>query len=458
MGGKCKGKADTSGRPYRSLAGRCPNPRLTSLDAHRCGRKRLSSAQAPRALSLAARGDGGRGSARCSSSRPGRTTPTSTASPRISRNGTRNSMRLHDWGQMHRARPGHKLLFWFPRGRVVGGSSAVNTCIALRGQPHDYDEWASMGLPEWSWDKCLPAFKRLENDLDVKSQWHAQSGPVPLRRHTSAELAPWQAAFLEACQALGFPWCDDSNDPTTTGAGPHAMNLVDGVRMSAARCYLDEATRSRAEPDVRPHTLVRRVLLRDRARRRRRGRDARARARARARPASSFARGRRPRRASFCGRASARAPRWSASASTSSSTCPRSARGSSTTRARPSSCGRVRRTASRDGTSSRPCSATRRRRARATTCSCRQGPSFRTRTCDLPLVSIMAERREVVRHGDHRVRSPNPHATPRIESRLLVNDADRERALEAMQLAVELARTPPMRELATLLLAAASAS
>src|ERR1700679_3313222 len=50
------------------------------------------------------------------------------------RNGTRNSMRHHDWGQMHRPRPGSPLLFWFPRGRVVGGSSAVNTWLALRGQ------------------------------------------------------------------------------------------------------------------------------------------------------------------------------------------------------------------------------------------------------------------------------------------------------------------------------------
>src|SRR5580704_12895831 len=154
------------------------------------------------------------------------------------RDGTRNSMRLHDWGQMHRTRPGAPLLFWFPRGRVVGGSSAVNTCIALRGQPHDYDEWASMGLPDWSWKQVLPAFLRLENDLDVRNKWHSQEGPVPIRRHRREELAPWQAAFLEGCETLGFPRCEDSNDPTTTGAGTQAMNLIDGERMSAARCYL----------------------------------------------------------------------------------------------------------------------------------------------------------------------------------------------------------------------------
>jgi choline dehydrogenase len=174
--------------------------------------------------------------------------------------GTRNSMRHHDWGHMHRARPGHPL-FWFPRGRVVGGSSAVNTCIALRGQPGDYDEWASLGLREWGWDSCLPAFKRLENDLDARSEWHSQEGPIPIRRHPASELVPWQARFLEACASLGFPRTDDSNDPTTTGFGPHAMNKVGGIRMSVARCYLTRAVRGRANLRIRPDTVVRRLLL-----------------------------------------------------------------------------------------------------------------------------------------------------------------------------------------------------
>jgi choline dehydrogenase len=177
------------------------------------------------------------------------------------RDGTRNSMSKHDWGQRHRPHPGHPIVHWFPRGRVVGGSSAVNTCIALRGQPYDYDEWASLGLHEWGWDACLPAFKRLENDLDVRSEWHSQQGPVPLRRHRPGELVPWQAAFLDACAELGFPACHDSNDPTTTGAGPHAMNKIDGVRMNVARCYLTPEVRRRPNLRIRPDTVVRRVLF-----------------------------------------------------------------------------------------------------------------------------------------------------------------------------------------------------
>lgn len=180
--------------------------------------------------------------------------------PEDLRNGRFNSMTAHDWDLRHRPTP-RQVPFHYPRGRVVGGSSAVNTCIALRGQPYDYDEWAELGLPEWSFERCLPAFKRLETDLDVDNEWHGREGPIPIRRHPPHELETWQAAFLEACESLGFPRCDDHNDPTTTGFGPHAMNKLDGERMSTARCYLTPATRGRDNLRLRPHTTVRRIVF-----------------------------------------------------------------------------------------------------------------------------------------------------------------------------------------------------
>jgi choline dehydrogenase-like flavoprotein len=180
------------------------------------------------------------------------------------RDGTRNSFSKHDWGYLHRPTSG-QMLFRFPRGKVVGGSSAVNTCIALRGHPYDYDEWAALGLPEWSFERCLPYLKRLERDLDFDNQWHGQDGPVPLRRHPPGELTPWQAAFLEACDELGYPRCADHNNPTLpAGAGPHAMNKVDGQRMSAARCYLGPAVRRRDNLRIRAGTVVRRVRFQNR--------------------------------------------------------------------------------------------------------------------------------------------------------------------------------------------------
>ena len=349
--------------------------------------------------------------------------------PEDLKNGTRNSMRRHDWGQNHRPRPDSPFLFWFPRGRVVGGSSAVNTCIALRGQPHDYDEWASPGLPDWSWERCLPAFKRLENDLDVKSQWHSQEGPIPIRRHTASELAPWQAAFLEACATLGFPRCDDSNDPTTTGAGPHAMNLVDGVRMSAALGYLDARARSRQNLVIRPGTVVRRVLLRDR-----RVVGVEVETYGRVHTVASP-------RVVLC-----------AGATSTPGILLRSGIG-------------PRRAVEHPGSAIflRP---KQRHRVpgrhfiqpvlRATSKSGPRNDVFLQAGSvvphpygDIPLVSIMESIGKSYGRGTIEFTSPNPHRSPRIESRLFMEDRDRERALDAMQLAVELAETPAMRSMAT---------
>jgi choline dehydrogenase len=175
-------------------------------------------------------------------------------------NGTKNSTIAHDWGFRHQP-TALDVVHRYPRGRVVGGSSAVNTCIALRPRPYDLDEWASLGLPAWSWDKCLPAFKRLERDMDFDDEWHGRDGPVPIRRHPADELVPWQAAFIEACRELGFAACPDHNHPRSSGVGPHAMNKVGGVRMSAARCYLTAAVRRRDNLTIRAGALVRRVLF-----------------------------------------------------------------------------------------------------------------------------------------------------------------------------------------------------
>lgn len=180
------------------------------------------------------------------------------------RDGTRNSTVLHDWG--FRFRPTPRQSLWdFPRGKVVGGSSAVNTCIALRGQPYDFDEWAALGLPEWSWERCLPAFLRLEDDRDFGDEpHHHRGGPLPIRRHPRSELVPWQAAFDDACAELGFPACPDHNGPAPPGYGPHPMNKITGERMSAARCWLGADVRRRPNLRVRPHALVRRVLTENR--------------------------------------------------------------------------------------------------------------------------------------------------------------------------------------------------
>jgi len=174
--------------------------------------------------------------------------------------GRKNSLRAHDWGFRYQPRAEGRADVPLPRGKVTGGSSAVNTSIALRGQPEDYDEWAAAGCPEWAWSRCLPAFIRLEADQDVRNELHGVDGPIPIRRYPPEELVPIQRAFLDACRTLGYPDCPDHNDPATTGAGPHPMNKREGVRISTNLAYLAPA-RERSNLMIRPRTLVRRVVV-----------------------------------------------------------------------------------------------------------------------------------------------------------------------------------------------------
>jgi len=171
-----------------------------------------------------------------------------------------NSYVDHDWGYTYTPVAGGRPTV-FPRGRVVGGSSAVNTTIALRGMPEDYDGWADEGNPEWAWSEVLPAFRRLERDLDFGHEpWHGDAGPITIRRYREDELAVPQAAWLAAASELGYPSCADANDPSSWGAGPHPMNKVGRVRVSTAIGYLS-AARVRPNLTVRGSSPVRRLVV-----------------------------------------------------------------------------------------------------------------------------------------------------------------------------------------------------
>ncbi|HEY8171534.1 MAG TPA: GMC family oxidoreductase N-terminal domain-containing protein, partial [Dehalococcoidia bacterium] len=174
-------------------------------------------------------------------------------------NGNNNSYTAHDWGFVAEANTTGRATP-FPRGRVVGGSSAVNTAIALRGVPEDYDEWAALGNDEWAWENVLPYFRRLETDLDFDDDFHGRNGPVPIRRHREDELTPVQSAFMGAMRALGYPETNDNNDPRSTGLGAHPMNKRGRTRMSVALCYVEPA-RHRLNLTIRGDCLTHRVLF-----------------------------------------------------------------------------------------------------------------------------------------------------------------------------------------------------
>ena len=185
--------------------------------------------------------------------------PTADQMPADLLNGNDNSYFAHDWGYEAEATALGRLVH-LPAGRVVGGSSAVNTAIALRGVPEDYDGWAALGNSEWSWEQVLPYFRRLEDDQDFDDGFHGRGGPVPIRRYREDELVPVQLAFVRAMRALGYQKTNDNNDPQSTGLGRHPMNKRGTLRMSVAICYLEPARR-RLNLTVRGDCLTRRVLF-----------------------------------------------------------------------------------------------------------------------------------------------------------------------------------------------------
>jgi choline dehydrogenase len=174
-------------------------------------------------------------------------------------NGHNNSYTDHDWGLSHA--PTRERQVRFPRGRVVGGSSAVNTAIALRGLPEDFEEWAALGLTEWDWKGVLPHFKRLERDLDFGDcDYHGDAGPITIRRYPRNEMMLQHQAFLDAARTLGYPDCPDANDPHGWGAGPQPMNKLGRLRVSCSIGYLAPA-RLRSNLDIRANMPVTRVVL-----------------------------------------------------------------------------------------------------------------------------------------------------------------------------------------------------
>ncbi|CAN5667611.1 GMC family oxidoreductase N-terminal domain-containing protein [soil metagenome] len=146
------------------------------------------------------------------------------------------------------------------RGKLVGGSSAVNAQIFLRGVPEDYDSWAAAGNDQWSFQALLPYFCKIERDPDFHDAFHGNNGPIPLRRFRREEWNPEHLAFYEACRTVGYPHCADHNAPDSTGVGAYPLNNVDGIRWSTALGYLNPA-RGRANLTIQANCLVHRVLF-----------------------------------------------------------------------------------------------------------------------------------------------------------------------------------------------------
>lgn len=165
----------------------------------------------------------------------------------------------YDWRFHTEAEPGldGRSIHW-PRGKVVGGSGAVNGLVFLRGSPRDYDRWAQSGARGWAYDDVLPYFRRMETWTGEPSEERGTDGPIHAAeaRHTS----PGAKAFVEAALAMGQQRVKDFNGAWHEGAGPMQMNVKGGFRSHSGDMFLKPARR-RANLRIMPERTIQKLLF-----------------------------------------------------------------------------------------------------------------------------------------------------------------------------------------------------
>lgn len=166
---------------------------------------------------------------------------------------------IHNWQLVGRATdlsPGMAV----PRGKVTGGSSAINSSAFYRGIPEDFQAWSDMGNDQWSFDQVLPYFLRLENDVDRHGDHHGSNGPIFVHHSNPRQWHPTQVAFYQACVDAGYSETSDHNEPDSQGVGPSITNNHNQVRFSTSLGYLSQA-RHRLNLTIRPNCIARRLLM-----------------------------------------------------------------------------------------------------------------------------------------------------------------------------------------------------
>jgi len=149
-----------------------------------------------------------------------------------------------------------------PRGRGLGGSSAINAMVYVRGHRNDYDHWAALGNAGWSYDEVLPYFKRAENNerfRDADDKFHGQGGPLNVADLRSDN--PFQQIYLDAARQAGFNINHDFNGTEQEGIGIHQVTQINGERCSAARGYLHPVMAGRANLQVITQAQVQSIVM-----------------------------------------------------------------------------------------------------------------------------------------------------------------------------------------------------
>src|SRR3954449_10852912 len=151
-----------------------------------------------------------------------------------------------------------RTLFW-PRGKLLGGSSSINAMIYIRGAAADYDEWAKLtGDGSWSYEHVLPLFRRMEDNARGADRFHGVGGPLRVEDLRSPHR--WSRAVVQAAVAAGYPRNEDFNGAGQEGVGQYQVTQKRGRRWSSADAYLHPAER-RPNLTVRTDALTTRVLI-----------------------------------------------------------------------------------------------------------------------------------------------------------------------------------------------------
>ena len=153
----------------------------------------------------------------------------------------------------------HNRASYWPRGKVLGGSSSINAMVYVRGNKQDYDDWAAMGNPGWSFAELLPYFKRMESWQGEASPYRGDQGPLHVA-NVSHQLHPLCDNFIQAGKELGLPYNADMNAGSQEGVGYYQLTTHKGQRMSSARAYLWKA-RSRANLTIVKRAQVTKLLF-----------------------------------------------------------------------------------------------------------------------------------------------------------------------------------------------------
>lgn len=145
-----------------------------------------------------------------------------------------------DWAYTTEPEPQlhHRRLYW-PRGKTLGGSSSINAMIYIRGHPQDYDRWAELGNPGWSYAEVLPYFKKSQHQERGADAYHGVGGLLHVSDLRSLNVL--SQAFVHGALALGLPFNSDFNGPTQEGVGFYQVTIKDGQRHSTARAFLQPA-------------------------------------------------------------------------------------------------------------------------------------------------------------------------------------------------------------------------